>query len=280
VLPADRKAYVTAADARRLIDAANPIWRVIVALARYGGLRCPSEVLSLKWEHVDFAARRMTIPSPKTDRIPGKEYRPCPIFSELAPHLTEAFELAEPGEVYVVGGPAGVRYRAAANGKNGWLSANLRAEFEKLIRRAGLVQWPRVFHTLRASAETDLLERFPISAVTTRLGHSAAVALKHYTRVPDHLFDQAAGVRAESGAVPVQKPGQHTAAPARTGLNEPAEPPRNEAIFRINAGRCGSVLGPGPVLSVSSGRKPIGGVRRRAERPARVPGVDATGGVT
>ena len=27
----------------------NPEWRVIVALGGYGGLRCPSETLTLKW---------------------------------------------------------------------------------------------------------------------------------------------------------------------------------------------------------------------------------------
>lgn len=47
-LPVDRKAYVSASDTERLIGAANPTWRVIIALARYAGLRCPSEVLSLR----------------------------------------------------------------------------------------------------------------------------------------------------------------------------------------------------------------------------------------
>ena len=72
---------------------------------------------------------------------------------------------------------------------------NLRTEFLRLIRRAGLTPWPRLFHTLRASCETDLLAKFPITAVTEGLGHSAAVALKHYARVPDDLFNRAAGRR-------------------------------------------------------------------------------------
>jgi hypothetical protein len=67
-------------------------------------------------------------------------------------------------------------------------------------RRAGLQSWPRLFHTLRASCETELPEQFPISAVTEWLGHSAAVALKHYARVPDHLFERAAQGGAFYGA--------------------------------------------------------------------------------
>lgn len=47
-LPEDRKAYVTTADAERLLNAASPVWRTIVALCRFAGLRCPSEVFRLK----------------------------------------------------------------------------------------------------------------------------------------------------------------------------------------------------------------------------------------
>ena len=63
--PAERRHYISEADTVTLLDAANPTWRAVIALARFGGLRCPSEVLSLKWENVDFATGRMTVSSPK-----------------------------------------------------------------------------------------------------------------------------------------------------------------------------------------------------------------------
>lgn len=44
------------------------------------------------------------------------------------------------------------------------------------------------------------MEKFPISAVTEWLGHSATVALKHHARVPDDLFERATKGGAESGA--------------------------------------------------------------------------------
>jgi hypothetical protein len=38
-----------------------------------------------------------------------------------------------------------------ANGPKGWKSCNLRTSFEKLVNRAGLEPWPRLFHNLRSS---------------------------------------------------------------------------------------------------------------------------------
>ena len=193
VLPDDRKAYVPVANAERLIATATPTWRIIIALARYAGLRCPSEVMSLRRTDVMFETGRMRVPSPKTERIPGKEYRVCPIFAALRPHLEEAFKLAPEGSEYVVSGPMADTVRAASQGPTGWVGCNLRTEFQRLIRRAGVKPWPRLFHTLRASCETDLLEKFPISAVVEWLGHSTTVALKHYTRIPEELFERATG---------------------------------------------------------------------------------------
>ncbi len=33
-------------------------WRLIFALSRYGGLRCPSEHLALRWGHIDIIATK------------------------------------------------------------------------------------------------------------------------------------------------------------------------------------------------------------------------------
>ena len=69
----DRQHFITHADAGKLLEACpNLDWRVIVALSRYGGLRCPSEVLSLRWQDVDRAAEKMLVTSPKTEHHPGK----------------------------------------------------------------------------------------------------------------------------------------------------------------------------------------------------------------
>jgi integrase len=111
----------------------NPTWRTIIALARFGGLRCPSEVLSLEWRHIDWERNRITVPSPKTDRYDGKACRTIPLFADLRPFLEEAFELAAAGQSHVIGGD----HLAKANGPTGWKNCNLRTAFDRLVKRAG-----------------------------------------------------------------------------------------------------------------------------------------------
>jgi integrase len=202
--PVERRYYLSVADANKLIGAANPTWRIVVALARFAGLRCPSEVLSLKWENVDFAAGRMTVSSPKTEHLEGRAYRVVPIFAALRPHLEDAHELAAPGEVYVVGGKQGDGYRTAAQRPGGWMNANLRTTFEKLIRRVALQPWPRLFHNLRASCETDLMQNHAIHVVTAWIGNTPKIAIGHYLQTLDADFEKAVRGGAESGAVAVQ----------------------------------------------------------------------------
>ena len=95
-------------------------WRTILALARFAGMRSPSELVSLEWDHVDLKNGRLEIHSDKT----GK--RVCPIFPELRPYLEE--HTNRPTK-YVIN-----RYRSP--------DQNLRTTFEKIIKRAGLRQWP------------------------------------------------------------------------------------------------------------------------------------------
>lgn len=192
---------------QRLLDAANPTWRTIIALARFGGLRCPSEVLSLEWRHVDGERGRMTVPSPKTERYDGKENRTIPLFPALRKHLEESFELAEPGQTHVIGGD----HLAKATRPTGWKSCNLRTTFGKLIKRAGLKPWPRLFHNLRSSRETELLEEFPVHVVALWMGHDAKVSLKHYAQTTDEHFERASRA-AESDALALQNAVQHPAA--------------------------------------------------------------------
>jgi len=186
----DRQRFVTREETKRLLAACpNVDWRGIVALARYGGLRCPSEVLSVEWRGGDWAGGRIRVESPKTEHHAGKASRTIPLFPELRPILAEAFELAPDGAEYVVGG----EYRKAAMGANGWMNCNLRTQFQRVVKRAGLEPWPRLFHNLRASRETELAGRFPIHVVTAWLGNTPRVALKHYLQVTDADFERAAG---------------------------------------------------------------------------------------
>jgi len=203
--PPERMHFISIPDTEKLIAVSNPTWRTIIALARYGGLRCPSEVLMLRWENVDFATNRMTVSSPKTEHHEGRAYRVVPIFGVLRQCLEDAHELAEAGEVYVVGGKQGDTYRASSQGPGGWVGTNLRTTFEKILRRAGLAQWPRLFQNLRSSRETELMQNHPIHVVAAWLGNTPKIALGHYLQTLEADFDKAVRESgANSGAVVVQ----------------------------------------------------------------------------
>jgi integrase len=123
-------------------------WRLLLALARYGGLRTPSEPLTLQWGDVNWERQRFRVVAPKTKHEDGGE-RWVPLFPELLPFLEEAFEKTAPGATHVI-----TRYRDT--------NANLRTQLGRIIRRAGAKTWPRLFQNLRASRETELAETFPI----------------------------------------------------------------------------------------------------------------------
>jgi integrase len=221
-----RQRFIERDAVLKLLDVANPTWRTIIALARFGGLRCPSEVLSLEWRHVDWERGRLSVPSPKTDRYDGKGSRTIPLFADLRPYLEEAFELALSGQTHVVGGD----YLVKAKGPNGWKNCNLRTTFEKLVKRAGLEPWPRLFHNLRSSRETELLEEFPVHVVAQWMGHDAKVSLKHYAQTTEDHFDRATS-SAESGALEAQKPAQQATAGSRRERKSSPENAYGEAVI-------------------------------------------------
>ena len=211
VLKQDRQRFITREETDRVLAVCNPTWRVIVNLARYGGLRCPSEVLSLRWQDVDWEAGRIVVQSPKTEHHVGKASRTIPLFPELRPILSEAFDMAPEGAVYVVDG----NHREAANTASGWRNCNLRTQFERIVKRAGLEPWPRLFHALRASRETELAKEYPIHVVTAWLGNTPRIAMKHYLQVTDADFERAARTPTEGGAESGARSAQNAAQSGR-----------------------------------------------------------------
>ena len=176
---AERNAYIDVPTIEKAIAAApGSEWQLIIAFSRYGGLRCPSETLSIKWTDINWETERITVPSPKTARH-GKPYRVMPLFPELRPYLDRAYDLAPEGSVYCINS-----YRDATN-------ANLRTQFLRILRRAGIKPWERLFHNLRASRQTDLENRFPTHVVCEWLGNTPDVARRHYLQTTEGHFQEA-----------------------------------------------------------------------------------------
>ncbi len=218
----DRQYFVSRVVSEKVLAACpDAQWRLIFALSRYAGMRCPSEHLALRWGDVDWANSRMTVRSPKTEHYEGKASRLVPIFPELYPHLREAFEAAEPGTEYVV--------TCCRDG-----SVNLRTQLERIIRRAGLQPWPKLFHNLRATRETELAETNPLYVVCAWIGNSTAIAAKHYLQVTDEHFDRAiAGNGTGPGEVAqkaAQNPAQQSHADGRKASHDEGRETKNPAI--------------------------------------------------
>ena len=84
----------------------------------------------------------------------------------------------------------------------------MRETFLKLIRRAGLQPWPKLFQNLRASCETDTMQQHPIHVVTAWIGNTPKIAIGHYLQTLDTDFEKAVKGGAESGARAAQNPAQ------------------------------------------------------------------------
>ena len=73
----------------------------------------------------------MTVTSPKTEHHQGKGTRIVPLFAELRPYLENVVTV---GAEFVLDGLR--------------CDSNRRTRFEKIIKRAGLTPWPRLWHNL------------------------------------------------------------------------------------------------------------------------------------
>lgn len=225
----ERFYFVSREEADKVLAACpDAQWRLLFALSRYGGLRCPSEHLALTWADVHWDHSRFTIRSSKTEHHADGGVRQTPMFPELRVALEEVFNEAETalgrppaGSEFVI-----TRYRH----KN----ANLRTQFQRIIRSAGLTPWPKLFQNLRSTRETELAERFPIHKVCRWLGNTQAVAAKHYLQLRDEDFDQASR-DANSDAHPTQKTTQQPTGDLGKRWQEATQAPDNQGLLRAYA---------------------------------------------
>lgn len=181
IVATDHHAFVSPEVAQTIMDDQHDTqWRLVFALARWGGLRTPSEPQELRWGDVDWERSRLTVRSPKTEHHAGRATRVIPIFPELAGPLAERFEEAEPGEEFVLPMLRGLGASA------------VRHHFDRAVRRLGIERWPRLMHNLRSTRQTELEQDYPTHVVCAWLGNTERIAQKHYLQVTNAHFDQAA----------------------------------------------------------------------------------------
>jgi len=184
---ASRQRFIDIAVIEDVIAACPSVeWKLVFALARYGGVRVPSEIRGLKWEHIHWDKDRITVLSPKTEHHEGGESRMVPLFPELSKLLLEAQGTAEVGEAYVLPKLRNV--------------TNLSTTGAKIIGRSGHTPWGKLFQNLRSSRETELVKTYPIHVVSEWIGNTPEVAMDHYLQVVDAYFKAAAGKAAQNAA--------------------------------------------------------------------------------
>ena len=182
----------------------------------------------------------MTIHSPKLEHHGDKASRRVPLFPELRSHLLAVFEAAEDGEEFVI-----TRYRDPKQ--------NLRTQFQRIIRRAGLEPWPKLFHNLRATRETELMRRFPAHVVVEWIGHSLRVANEHYLQLTDDDWKAAIEDPTEKAVQNlVQNPVQQAHASARNASHgEIGDDGKRNKIKGLRAGATSCDISTGIEMGVA-----------------------------
>jgi integrase len=174
-----RLSFIDRETSQKVLEACpNLQWRLIFSLARFGGLRIPSELVGLQWSDVLWAEKKIRVPSPKTEHIEGKEHRWIPLFPEITEPLERAWEEAKEGEQFI--------FPRTITG-----AVNLRKGLNSIIKKAGLSPWPKLFQNLRASRETELCQNHPLHVAAAWIGNSPTVAIGHYLTVLDSDYEKA-----------------------------------------------------------------------------------------
>jgi len=156
-------------------------WKLMTALARYAGLRSPSESLLLRWSDVHLEAKcpYLHVTSPKTESQ-GKAWRDVPISPRLAEILREGKPADARPSDFVVDLPA---YRKPRKG--GWHGVNTRQQFNKILVKAGIGIIKNAFKVFRSSCVTDWARDHAVHVVAAWAGHTVGVAGKHYLTLTD-----------------------------------------------------------------------------------------------
>ncbi len=185
----ERQFFIPRETVTTLLDQCNgPEYRLLLTVARYMGVRVPSEIVPLKWSDVNWENSTIVITSPKTKRHRGGESRVCPIFPEVMPALQAAWDDAPEGAVHI--------FPSIRSGKK-----NLRTWLQRAILQAGLSPWPRLWQNFRATRATELADQFPSHVAAAWLGHTEQIANRHYRQVTAEHLERATSQT--TGAQPV-----------------------------------------------------------------------------
>lgn len=164
-----RKEYISEEQISEVIDACPTLeWKLLFKLVRLIPTRIPSEIQDLTWNDVDWNENRILIHSPKT-RCIGKHARWVPLFTSLKPQLQQMYQMRGSNDEPIFR----TLSRHTNPGKVG----------RDILEGAGLPVWANFFNSLRATAQTDLMDQYGLRKACQWGGNSAATAMKTYALV-------------------------------------------------------------------------------------------------
>lgn len=172
------KDMISAEVVREIIaEAPGKEWPALLALARWGGIRVPSEAFPLRWEHITWEPGRIHIEAPKTAHQ-GKPSRMIPLFPEILPYLLSLRESQVDGEEWL--------FPIFLSGDR-----SMWGRFKRLVVNAGKKPWAHLWNSLRSTRETELAATYPLHVVCEWIGNSHGVARRHYLKATDDDYNRA-----------------------------------------------------------------------------------------
>ncbi|GHT36334.1 hypothetical protein FACS189427_07740 [Planctomycetales bacterium] len=183
IISLERQEYISVERLEQAIAACgNDIeLRGLLAIARFQGLRIPSEVRDLKFSDFRQENTGIIFSVPDTGKTGSRR---VPVFSEFVPYLTELQQHRKEGQEYLF-----EKYRQVkTSGKIKFV--NIGALIRKKMKRAGVPFWEKLFINLRSSCMTDK-ERlgWSRSLMDAVFGNSERIRLKHYIQpLPDEEY--------------------------------------------------------------------------------------------
>ncbi|WP_145073404.1 tyrosine-type recombinase/integrase [Poriferisphaera corsica] len=186
----ETKFYVDHNLSSRVLNALDREWSLLFLFGRYLGLRLPSEIQKLKWEHFDWVKCQILIHAQKTST---KRYPP--LMPELKAHLETFYPRAAEMKGYV--------FSSKMRSYKG-----LAVMFRKELKKHDIECWDKPMQNLRASCARDIIREFGAKAESEWLGHGEDVAMEHYDMLTDEEYQQAVSRPAQviKQAVPVGVP--------------------------------------------------------------------------
>ena len=161
---------------RLLEGCTNAKQRLIIALARIGGIRCPSELCGLRWSEIHWKDKWFWVHSSKTEHYEGKGKRKVPLFPKLERRFQELYDtLPEGCDDFIFPEESDVPPIISPK-------KSLSSWIQKVANRAGVELWQKPFQNCRSSRDTELRKTFPEYLVNRWIGHTQQVAEAHYAQ--------------------------------------------------------------------------------------------------